>query len=235
MSMFARTLLTSAAKLPTSVDYWSHRIHALLGCYVFFHFIYRYYIFFSSNQDDMGFDGPNLHRIDDLREGKQQYVYFIQIFLPHLLLQSTGFAFHLPLKRHPDGNRIWPQYRYEALIFSCRCLTLAFIAWRRKCHMWSLENGDCSILSAGVCVVLTMILVDLNTRWYKAHQKSNYTRTIRDLTAPQWLQYLMSSAQFHATVHCLLISNRLSVQIAALTVVQLSAFGMMICSCRVIQ
>ena len=102
MSMFARTLLTSAAKLPTSVDYWSHRIHALLGWYVFFHFIYRYYIFFSSNHDDMSFDGPNLHRIDDLRGVKQQYVYFIQIFLPHLLLQSTGFAFHLPLKRHPN-------------------------------------------------------------------------------------------------------------------------------------
>ena len=108
MSMFARTLLTSAAKLPTSVDYWSHRIHALLGCYVFFHFIYRYYIFFSSNHDDMCFDGLNLHRIDDLREVKQQYVYFIQIFFPHLLLQASGFAFHIPLKRHPDGNRIWP-------------------------------------------------------------------------------------------------------------------------------
>ena len=94
--------------------------------------------------------------------------------------------------------------------------------------MWSLENGDCSILSAGACVVLTMMLVDMNTRWYKVHQ-SNFTRTIRDLAAPEWLQYLMSSAQFHATVHCLLTSNRLSVQIAALTVVQLSAFGMMIC------
>jgi len=36
----------------------------------------------------------------------------------------------------------------------------------------------------------------------------------------------MSSAQFHATVHCILISDNISVQIAALTVVQLSAFGM---------
>lgn len=36
----------------------------------------------------------------------------------------------------------------------------------------------------------------------------------------------MSSAQFHATIHCLLTSDRLSVQIAALTVVQVSALGM---------
>ncbi len=36
----------------------------------------------------------------------------------------------------------------------------------------------------------------------------------------------MSLAQFHATVHCLLTSDRLSVQIAALSVVQTSAFEM---------
>jgi hypothetical protein len=36
----------------------------------------------------------------------------------------------------------------------------------------------------------------------------------------------MSSAQFHATVHCILTKHKLSVQIAALTVVQTSTFGM---------
>ena len=38
--------------------------------------------------------------------------------------------------------------------------------------------------------------------------------------------HIMSLTQFHATVHCLLTSDRLSVQIAALSVVQASAFEM---------
>ena len=63
-------------------------------------------------------------------------------------------------------------------------------------------------------------------KWYRTRSGWEGSRTIRDLMAPRWAQYFMSSAQFHATVHCLLTSNRLSVQTAALTVVQTSAFGM---------
>jgi hypothetical protein len=73
---------------------------------------------------------------------------------------------------------------------------------------------------------LTMVAAGHIFRWYQINVGTKGNRTIRDLTAPKWAQYLMSSAQFHATVHCLLTSDRLSVQIAALTVVQLSAFGM---------
>lgn len=226
-----RTLITNSVDLPSSFHYWSHRVHAALGFYVLSHFIYRYYIFSllsSSHHDDMGF----ALSMDDryYKTYHSVVLHFVQIFLPHLLLQLSGFAFHLPAKRHPDGNRIWPQYRWEALIFCCRCLSLAFIAYRRKYINvnWSLEHDDnyCTILPASICVSLTMILADLNSNWYKAHDKLNYSPTIRGLSAPKWLQYLMSGAQFHATVHCLLTSNRLSVQIAALTVVQLSAFGM---------
>ena len=82
------------------------------------------------------------------------------------------------------------------------------------------------MIPAAMCVGLTMIFVDLNSQWYMTYDRSNYSQTIRGLSAPKWSQYLMSSAQFHATIHCLLTSDRLSVQIAALTVVQLSAFGM---------
>ena len=182
----ARSLLTNAAILPTSIDYWLHRIHALLGCYVLCHFIYRYNAFFSKHNDDMGFN--------------VQHDNFLQLFLPHLLLQCTGFTFHLPPKRHPDGNRIWPQYRWEALIFCCRCISLVYIAWRNKYNGWLLE--DCSMIPAAMCIGLTMILVDLNSQWYMKHDMSNFSQTIRGLSAPKWSQYLMSSAQFHATIHC---------------------------------
>eukprot|EP00986_Skeletonema_menzelii_P008824 scaffold3838_cov157-Skeletonema_menzelii.AAC.14 len=219
MTSSRRTLLTNAVKLPIASDYWLHRLHAILGLYVFFHFTYRYLLFFS-HHGDMGFDA--LLNVSARSEHKQYATIFAMIFLPHLLLQLSGFAFLLPSKRHPDGNRIWPQYRWEALLFCTRCLTLSFIAWRRKVNDWKLDDGSCSIIPAAFCVVLTMIVADQIAKSYGTEK----SRTIRDLTAPQWSQYLMSSAQFHATAHCILVSNTLSVQIAALTVVQLSAFGM---------
>ena len=220
MTYSRRTLLTSAVKLPIASDYWLHRLHAILGLYVFSHFLYRYLLFFTHHGDgDMGFDALNVS-VDS--KYTEYATIFAMIFLPHLLLQLSGFAFLLPSKRHPDGNRIWPQYRWEALLFCTRCLSLSFIAWRRKVNDWKIDDGSCSIIPAAFCVLLTMVLADQSANLY-GKEKS---RTIRDLKAPQWSQYLMSSAQFHATVYCILISNTLSVQIAALTVVQLSAFGM---------
>ena len=172
----------------------------------------------------MGFDVPTSMGVFE------HTIVFVKLFIPHLLLQCTGFAFPLPSKRHPDGNRIWPQYRWEAVVFCIRCISLAFIAWRRKLYkQQTLEDGSCSIFPALCCVGLTMLSADKVATWYRTNNNVGVTtgnRTIRDLTAPKWAQYFMSSAQFHATVHCLLTSNRLSVQIAALTVVQLSAFGM---------
>lgn len=234
--MGRRLLLTPKGKLLSKGDYWAHRIHACLGGYVLCHLLYRYGLFFfftnhrNYHDHDMGFHhDPGRSGGQVTKSELEHYMTFAKWFLPHLLLQITGFAFPLPPKRHPDGNRIWPQYRWEALIFCCRCISLSFIAWRRKIHNWTLqEDGSCkSILPAAFCVGLTMILADANSHWYKSHDKgSNYSRTIRDLSAPKWAQYLMSSAQFHASIHCLLTSDRLSVQIAALTVVQVSAFGM---------
>ncbi len=128
MASSRRTLLTSTERLPTASGYWSHRVHAVLGLYVFSHLIFRYYLFFT-HHPDMGFD--TLTMPDD-SNSKTDGTTFAMIFLPHFLLQISGFAFPLPNKRHPDGNRIWPQYRWEALVFCTRCLSLLFIAWRRK-------------------------------------------------------------------------------------------------------
>mmetsp|Transcript_14774 Transcript_14774/g.28172 ORF Transcript_14774/g.28172 Transcript_14774/m.28172 type:complete len:336 (+) Transcript_14774:77-1084(+) len=227
--MARRPLLTIASNLPIPFDYWSHRAHAFLGFYVLCHFIYRYGLFFFSNKNnadhDMGFDGPTSRREDET-EIMNHWIMFAQWFLPHFILQFTGFVFPLPIKRHPDGNRIWPQYRWEALVFSFRCISLLGLAWTRKINKLTLEDGSWSIMPAAFCVGLTMVSADWISLWYKSHVGMKGNRTIRDLTAPKWVLYFMSSAQFHATVHCLLTSNRLSVQIAALTVVQLSAFGM---------
>lgn len=213
--MAPRSLLSNASKLPTNYAYFAHRLHVMLGLYVISHFLYRYtYFFLRGDSRDMGFDAYT-------KDANDTTISFVILFLPHLLLQISGFYFPLPTKRHPDGNRIWPQYRWEALVFCIRCLCLAFIAWRRKLSdEWTHENY--SIMPAAVCVMLTMLAADKIAISYG----SQGSRTIRDLTAPKQAQYLMSSAQFHATLHCLLTSDKLKVQIAALTVVQLSAFGM---------
>jgi len=229
-------LLTESSRLSTPKDYWFHRIHVILGAFVFTHLFHRYYLFFASNppdDHDMGFN--NNVRLSAQSHDHDYIAQFLNWFLPHLLLQISGFAFQLPRKRHPDGNRIWPQYRWEALMFCLRCLSISFLAWIRKVHGWKLEDGTCSIIPAAIIVFITMLSSDRVVQWHKSHYGLKGSRTIRDFgVAPRWSRYLMSSTQFHATVHCLLTSDRLSVQIAALTVVQLAAFGMTLRRKRII-
>lgn len=152
------------------------------------------------------------------------------LFLPHVLLQVSGFGFHIPKTRHPDGNRIWPQYRPEALIFFGRCTALLSLAWYRKVQSHNRRlrptDGEETCHSAiALCIVLiTMVAADAVAERYR--KLGLASKTIRGLSAPVSLRYLMSAAQFHATLHSLLTTDTLSVQMAALTVVQSSAFGM---------
>lgn len=110
-------------------------------------------------------------------------------------------------------------------MFCLRCLFLAFLTWKRKVNKQTLDSL-CSIIPAAIIVGCTMISADLIGRHFRSQPTLESSNTIHGLSAPRWAKYLMSTAQFHATVHCLLMSDRLSVQIAALTVVQASAFGM---------
>ena len=189
-------------------------------------------------KDDMGFN---------FNASQHGYFYFYILFLPHLLLQLSGFTFKIPTKRHPDGSRIWPQYRYEALAFFARCMVLLFLAWHRKMMHFNnythhrrteevnndidadivKEKGQDFISSPFVAytiVICTMLAADATSHKFKAIGQSS--RTLRDLDGSQGAILLMSAAQFHATLHSLLTNDRPCVQIAALSVVQLSAFGM---------
>jgi hypothetical protein len=185
------------------------------------------------------------------------YVYFIILFLPHFFLQISGFGFSIPKIRHPDGNRIWPQYRYEALVFFCRCMSLLLLAWHRKIQNWGYQHHKhdeheqeneqqkgyrqlSPLFWNSIIVFATMIAADNVAKKFrqgkqqpkqgsKEQEGTNIgtrSRTIRDLKGPPSILYLMSAAQFHATLNSLLTNDRLSVQIVALSVVQLSAFGM---------
>lgn len=208
-------LLTSKERLSGSREWRHHRAHALLGFFVLSHFLFRYAIFFFANQEthpDMGFDSSTK---------------LFQLLIPHLLLQLSGFGFSVPSKRHPNGNRIWGEYRWHALIFFARCVVLMSLAWFRKQHN-DKEALSFSRLPAIATVFITMMCADAATAWFQA-QGASSTTTIRGLKGPPALSYLMSVAQFHATVNCLLTSTQMSVQLAALVVVQSSAFGMTLC------
>jgi len=81
-----------------------------------------------------------------------------------------------------------------------------------------------SPFAAYTIVICTMLAADaISHKFQIIGQRS---RTLRDLNGSKGAILLMSAAQFHATLHSLLTNDRLCVQIAALSVVQLSAFGM---------
>ena len=197
-------LFTPQTQLPSTGMLRHHRAHACLGSYVLIHLLYRYSSLFIHRTSDMGFDERFISPL---------------LLLPHMLLQVSGFGFKISRKRHPEGNRIWPEYRWHALVFFLRCLSLLILAWYRKRH----SRFDYMWLNAMV-VFATMIGADTVTTYFRRIGESS--PTIRGLTAPDGVLYLMSAAQFHATVHCFLTSDRMSVQLAALTVVQTTSFGM---------
>lgn len=214
-------LLRSSEKLSLS-GWWCHRVHALLGLYCLCHFVHRFRIFFlESDEEDMGFD-PNIITTTGM----------IQIFAPHMLLQLSGFAFAIPQKRYADGFRIWPQYRWEGFVFVLRTVSLLAVAWHRKLygckHNSSInssanEAGSCTVwLSTAIVLAASMGADAVAGVYAKLGQQTN---TLRDVnSAPPGLTYLAASAQFHATLHCIMTCDRLCVQFAALMVLQVTAF-----------
>jgi len=233
----SKHIITPSKDVATLKDLIYHRLHALFGLYVISHFVYRYLVFFTHMDSDMGFN----YKLRNGNDEQNASFLILLLFLPHFALQMSGFLFTIPQNRHPDGNRIWPQYRFEALVFFSRSIALLLLAWynKQRDYIPTSDNSyhhyhqtlDCSI-AAFTIVILTMIASDYVTKRFR--ELGMASRTIRDLNAPKFLQYMMSSAQFHATLHSLMTSKSLSVQIAALSVVQVSAFGMTLRRKRII-
>jgi hypothetical protein len=210
-----QTLLTSSHPLGDtfSQDWILHRAHAVFGAYVLGHFVHRYATFFFDTSNDMGFDSSTP---------------FFSLFLPHACLQVSGLGFKIPPKRHPDGNRIWGEYRWHALAFFSRSMALMFCAWQKKKGAYSAETTFLSVpvetsLATGIFLVNLLIVDKITTIFQNRSESSN---TIRGLRCSSALKYLFSVAQFHANVSCLLNNDSMGVPFAALVVVQLSAFGM---------
>lgn len=210
----SKGLFTRRSELTSNKEWLQHRLHSILGAYVFGHFVYRYALFFFGNVPDMGFhkDQP----------------YQLLSFVPHAILQLSGFSFKLPSKRHPEGNRIWSEYRWHALVFFFRSMALILLA--QTCKNGSFLCGRTVLpipierLVTSTIFLLNMVCVDSITKHYKSLGLSS--STIRGLKGPRMLKYFMSVTQFHANINCLLTRDKIRVQLAAIAVVQGSAFGM---------
>lgn len=189
-------------KLFTAED--ASHVHKLLGLYALCHFARRYHAFFSGAVDMAFTHGTNPE-------------WTLCTLAPHLALQLSGLRFTIPRRRISTGSRIWPEYRWHALVFTVRSLTLMALALLRA------PQAD-SFLPPLIIVLGAMAAADAVTHWHARRGESS--RTIRDLAAPPGTKYLMSAAQFHATTGCLLTRDRLSVQLVSLCVIQCAAFVM---------
>ncbi|EOD38150.1 hypothetical protein EMIHUDRAFT_200647 [Emiliania huxleyi CCMP1516] len=120
------------AKLSSREDRWHG--HKLLGLYALLHFAYRYHAFFAG-ADDMGFADQN---------GWSSAA----SLAPHLLLQLSGLTFSIPRRRIVTGSRIWPEYRWHALVFTLRSLVLMAIASSRTIRDLAAPAGAQYLMSA---------------------------------------------------------------------------------------
>ena len=147
--------------------------HKLLGLYAICHFAYRYHAFFAGElSTDMGFANGRPHRT-------------ALVLAPHLALQLSGLRFTIPRRRVAEGSRIWPEYRWHALVFACRSLALMALALMRDTSDAPAEAAH--LLPPWVppllVVLLTMAAADAVSRVHA--RRGEACRTICSVLAPR--------------------------------------------------
>ena len=145
--------------------------HKLLGLYAICHFAYRYHAFFAGElSTDMGFANGRPHRT-------------VLVLAPHLALQLSGLRFTIPRRRVTEGSRIWPEYRWHALVFASRSLALMALALRYAPPDPDAAAAAAPLLPSWVppllVVHLAMATADAVSRAHARRGES--TRTIRTL------------------------------------------------------
>ena len=145
--------------------------HKLLGLYAICHFAYRYHAFFAGDlSTDMGFANGRPHRT-------------ALLLAPHLALQLSGLRFIIPRRRVTEGSRIWPEYRWHALVFASRSLALMASALRYTPPAPEEAAATATLLPLWVppllVVLLAMAAADAVSRAHARRGES--TRTICNL------------------------------------------------------
>ncbi|GAX15932.1 hypothetical protein FisN_22Hu218 [Fistulifera solaris] len=202
-------------KLFTKED--PYHVHKTLGLVALSSYIYRISNFGAS---DMGFS-PTKESSDDF------YVITLLTLLVHVCLNISSFEFHIPAKRiQSDGGRIWPQYRFHSLVFSCRgllCIALnAFYYNALKSSQSPLGSSFTLPHGNYLIVIATMIIGDIASNYWVQYPSNS----IRDLKASPVIKYYFSVMQFLATGVSLVGLRRCSLHYYMVMVVQVTAFLM---------
>ena len=127
--------LHNSYKLVTKED--STHAHKLLGGICLAHYIYRYYLLFTTGT--MSLRTPTAY-------------YMIGI---HGLLSCSSMIFHIPKQRIKGGPMIYPEYRLHSIVFALRSVVCYYLTY----------HDFPKIYNIGICFV-TMVLADIITYTY---------------------------------------------------------------------
>ena len=189
----------------TKEDYLHH--HKILGILAISSFLFRFILFFI--YDDMGF---------------KEFPYLtVPTLLLHLSLNLSSFQFKIPIRRIRDGGRIWPQYRYHAIIFAMRSVLLISARYYEDNFQQKIDPKkeiERSILINFIIVMSTMAGAEFVNYAVGKEQRSN---TIRELDGNPYLKFFFSTMQFNSTA-VLMMSTSYMVPYYALFTLQITPF-----------
>lgn len=148
----------------------------------------------------------------------------------HTMMHVTSFEFILPNRRNKTYNIIWPEMRWHSLIFAYRSIVMMVAIWLS----WNgYISQDVSVYLRGPVVILTMVLADMTTTYYKVNNaiKEDET-TMRTNPYPNYVSSSISRVYnlFYSTSQVFATANILYRDINAMFLIifaiQIAPFAM---------
>mmetsp|Transcript_65323 Transcript_65323/g.142323 ORF Transcript_65323/g.142323 Transcript_65323/m.142323 type:complete len:463 (-) Transcript_65323:171-1559(-) len=147
-------------------------LHKSLGIYVLLHYAYRMWQVLVRGNPTAGFDGSWLS---------------LASVLPHALLSSSSFIFHVPRERVVERPMIWQEFRGHNVCFALRSFVAFVLLWATE-HAWT--GGRDAVVGAwrgaAVCgsaaaILIAMLVADTVTRRLRVDSRESTTATM-----PYW-------------------------------------------------
>jgi hypothetical protein len=104
-------------KLSTKED--PIHLHKILGGLCLAHYVYRYYLLFTTGTMSLHTDGA---------------YYMVGV---HGLLSCSSMIFHIPKKRINGGPMIYPEYRLHSIAFALRSVTCYYLTYHQFSKIWN--------------------------------------------------------------------------------------------------
>lgn len=173
------------AKLITNHD--PFHIHKILGLLVLIHYIYRFFLLFSSNTA--------------FPENEDPFVASVGVFL-HGLLSWSSLLLPLPAKRNFSSPMIWPEFRFHSINFASRHVICTIMTLNK---LWPTNLIIRAVVKIAL-VLLTCFCATYITDHYGDKEKRTtnampYPKTI-SIDMQQKIKVRYARFQFLATMNC---------------------------------